>query len=384
MNKSDGPVQLVSKPGSRSTGIGRYAWEIERGLRGAGVEVRAARLTTPVPEIAQRAIRRIGYDVAAFTRSYPIRADVAPGWITHLTSQTLATLLLTQRLPRPVVVTVHDILPYVLRNDPDLSTYRHRLDRTMDSLAMRALKRADLLIADSRFTQSTLTDHLGIDPNAIEVVHLGVDHNKFRPLAFDADFIRRYDLNADAKYVLFVGSEDPRKDLSTLLRAIALVRGTFPDIKLIKIGAPAFNEMRRSHLELCSHLNIQNAVQWIDEVPEADLPAFYNLALVFAFPSRFEGFGFPVLEALSCGTPVVAANASSVPELVGEVAALVPERDPEALAEAITNYLAAPPNPDDLVGHAIRFNWERTVCETRTAYERAMSNRPMRQTMGAE
>src|SRR5215211_3303679 len=94
-------VQLVSKPGDRATGIGRYAWELERGLKASGVQTRTARLRA-APRALAGVARRAGYDLDAFARSYPIRADARPGYVTHLTSQTLALLLLTQRLPRPV------------------------------------------------------------------------------------------------------------------------------------------------------------------------------------------------------------------------------------------------------------------------------------------
>jgi glycosyltransferase involved in cell wall biosynthesis len=299
-----------------------------------------------------------------------VRVDVKPGNVTHLTSQTLATLLLTQRLPRPVAVTVHDILPYLLRDDPELNVYGHRIDRTLDSLAMRGLRRADRLIADSAFTKSTLIDALSIPAERIDVVHLGVDAATFRPLDVPQSFRDRYGLRTDQRYVLFVGSEDPRKDLPTLLRALAIVRVTSSDVELIKVGAPAFTEQRACHLQLCRDLGIDHAVTWVDSVPEEDLPLFYNAATVFAFPSRYEGFGLPVLEALACGTPVVAANASSVPELVGGCATLVRPASAVEMAVALTTTLNGPPS-DGLARaqHATSFTWERTIRETITSYE---------------
>src|SRR4051812_26149773 len=108
MTRSDRSlVQLISKPSSRSTGIGRYAYELEIGLRGRDIEVITAALGSPVPKPIARMLRKVGLDSDAFSRSYPIRAHAKKGYLTHLTSQTLATLLMTQRLPRPVIVTVH-------------------------------------------------------------------------------------------------------------------------------------------------------------------------------------------------------------------------------------------------------------------------------------
>jgi glycosyltransferase involved in cell wall biosynthesis len=363
-------VQLVSKPGSAATGIGRYAAELERGLRAAGVDVRNAALLPSVPAPLNRAARMAGYDLEAFGRSYPLRADLARGNVTHLTSQTLATLLLSRRLPRPVVVTVHDILPYLLRDDPELSVYRHRVDSLMDSLAMRGLRRADRLIADSHYTKLTVVETLGVPPERIDVVHLGVDTERFRPQPVPGTFRRLYNLPEGEAYVLAVGSEDPRKDLPTLLRAMALLRRDGVDATLLKVGKPAFAEQRERNLRLCDELGIAKAVRWFDGVPEEDLPLFYNAAYVLAFPSRFEGFGFPVLEALACGTPVVATRASSIPELVGGMASLVDPMLPDLLAAALGNYLTNPhaSNPLTLVQLAKSFTWGKCLTETVRVY----------------
>ena len=367
--RTDLRVQLVSKPGTTKTGIGRYAFELERGLRAAGVDVRSASLTQPLPEPVARLGRRAGYDVEAFFRSYPLRADVRPGYITHLTSQTLATLLLTQRLPRPVVVTVHDILPYLLRDDPALSVYRNQAQRLFDALAMRGLRRADRLIADSHYTKRTVVDALGIPAGRIDVVHLGVDTERFRPLPVPNAFRMRYGLPADRRYVLYVGSEDPRKNVPLLLRAFAMVRRELPDLILLKVGAAAFPEQRVRHRELAASLGIADAVRWIDDVPEEDLPLCYNVADVLAFPSRYEGFGFPVLEALACGTPVVALRASSVPELVGDAAVLIDDPAPNVLAAALADVLARPrPEAEPLVSRTRPFSWWRTLAATHETY----------------
>jgi glycosyltransferase involved in cell wall biosynthesis len=363
-------VQLVSKPGSPATGIGRYRVELERGLRGVGADVRDAPLRSVVPASVARVVRRTGYDLEAFGRSYPLRADLADGYITHLTSQSLATLLLFQRLPRPVVVTVHDILPYLLRDDPELSVYRHRVDRLMDDLAMRGLRRADRLIADSHYTKLTVVETLGVPPERIDVVHLGVDTERFRPQPVPGTFRRLYNLPEGEAYVLAVGSEDPRKDLPTLLRAMALLRRDGIDATLLKVGKPAFAEQRERNLRLCDELGIANAVRWFDGVPEEDLPLFYNAAHVLAFPSRYEGFGFPVLEAFACGTPVVATRASSIPEIVGGMAPLVDPMSPDLLAAALGKCLTNPhaSNPLRLVQWAKSFTWGKCLIETVGVY----------------
>jgi glycosyltransferase involved in cell wall biosynthesis len=328
-------IQLVNKPGSAATGIGRYAFEIERGLREAGVDVTTAPLRNPIPAPIGPLARRAGYDLDAFSRSYPLRANVEPGRITHLTSQTLATLLLTQRLPRPVVVTVHDILPYLLRDDPELSTYRHRLDRLMDSLAMRGLKRADRLIAVSHYTKQTVVERLSIPEERIDVVHNGVDTERFKPTPVPEEFYRKHQINPGAKVLLHVGTDDPRKGIRLLLEAMAIVRKEVPNVALLKVGAPAFTELRERNEALCRELGIADIVRWVGEVPEDELPVYYSAADALAFPSLYEGFGLPVLEAMACGTPVAAFKSSSVPEIVGDCGVLASQTTVHGLAEAI-------------------------------------------------
>lgn len=369
-------LQLVTKPTSPRTGLGRYAAELEQGLRRAGVEVRRAEPRTRLPGPATALGRRLGYDLATFVGSYPLRAETRPGWLTFLTSQTLATLLLTQRLPRPVVVMVHDILPYLLRDDPALRTYGHRVDRLMDAAAMRGLRRADHLVTNSEYTKRTVVETLGVPPERIEAIPLGVDTERFRPLPVPTAFRDRYGLPEGERYVLAVGSDDPRKNLPALLRAMATVARAVPAVSLVKVGAPAFAAHRRRNLELVEALGIGSVVRWIDEVSEEDLPLFYNLADLFALPSTFEGFGFPVLEALACGTPVVAARRASIPELVGDVVPLVEEPTPEALAGAIVATLAAPrPDTAPLVAWARSFTWQRTADRTRAVCERVLAER---------
>ncbi len=355
-------IQLINKPTSPRTGIGRYAVELERGLRERAIDVRVAPLQNSVPPSMVSLGRRAGYDLDAFIRSYPLRAAVLPGHITHLTSQTLSILLLTQRLPRPVIITVHDILPYMLRRDPELCIYRHGVDRLMDALAMRGLKRADRLGTDSEYTKSMVISQLEIPSDRIDVVYLGVDNERFQPQRVPESFRERYQLPANRRYVLYVGSEDPRKNLPTLLRAFAIARQDVPDLVLLKVGAPAFAEQRSRHVSLCWELGIAGAVRWIDEVDEAELALFYNVADVFAFPSRYEGFGLPVLEALACGTPVIASRAGSIPELTGDAAILLDHLQPEHLAAAITRTITGQrPDPTALISQASRFPWRATT-----------------------
>jgi glycosyltransferase involved in cell wall biosynthesis len=369
-----GRAALIAKPGGAHTGVGRYVRMLHQGLsaQGAAVE-RIAPMVPPLPNAAYSAIRRLGPDLRTFFLNYPLAAKYPSADVYHLTSQNLASLLLFRRPPGKIIVTVHDIIPFMVRNDPQLSSYRSAADRLFDRLAMAGLRRADRLIADSHATRSSVVEHLGIAPEQIAVVHLGIEHERFRPLPLPESLWQRYALPPDRRYLIYVGSEDPRKNLPTLLAALATIRREAPDVALIKVGRAHFAHERRRLLDLAAELKLHAAIHFLDDVQEADLPLLYNLASICVMPSRYEGFGFPVLEAMACGTAVVCANASSLPEIAGDAALLFDPGDADGLAQAVIRLLH-----DDAARELLRaagrrqaaqFTWQRTVSATISLYQ---------------
>ena len=361
-------VALIAKPGGPNTGVGRYVAMMERGLSEAGLSVtRVAPSVPPLPHSVYRLLRHFKVDAQAFLNNYPVWGTYPHADVYHLASQNLASLLLFRRPRGRVVVTVHDIIPYMLRNDPQLCTYRTAADRLFDRLAMLGLRHADALIAVSHYTKRCVVEHLGIAPQRIDVIHEGIDHEQFRPLSVPDSVRERYRLPEDRRYLVYVGSEDPRKNLVTLVHALAEVRRTLPDIELIKVGRAHFEQERARLVTLATQLGVRDAIHFLDDVPESDLPLLYNLADVAVMPSLHEGFGFPVLEAMACGTPVVCANASSLPELVGDAAALFePQFDNGyGLALAIIERLLTPAMQQNRrkcgMAQAQKLTWEATV-----------------------
>jgi len=328
-------VQLVAKPSSSVTGTSRYAENVRRGLEAAGVQVTVTAPEPFPPAPIRQIARQFGLDAAAFFRSYPLRVKQTEADVIHLTTQTMGTLLLTQRFTQPVVVTILDILPYLLRHDPQLNTLRHPLDALFYRLALLGLKRANALIAISQYTKRTLVEALHIPPEKIHVVYPAIDLERFRPQPVPDSFYTRYGLRRDGCYVLYVGSDDPRKNLPTLVRALARLRQTLPEVQLLKVGAPHFTDQRRELMRLIEQLQLQSAVHFFDEVRDDDLPSFYNAASVLAMPSLYEGFGYPVVEAMACGTPVVAARAASLAEIVGDLETTVWPATHEAMTQAM-------------------------------------------------
>lgn len=366
---------LVVKPGAPHTGVGRYARMLEQGLRDAGTDVvRVEPSAPPLPGVAAAALRRMGVDIRTFLLNYPVRATFPQADLFHFTSQNLASLLHARRPSGRIVVTIHDIIPYMLRNDRELCSYRTIADRMFDRLAVRGIRRADVLIADSEYTRQSVVEHLGIAPERLSVVHLGVDHLTFREMSVPAAVYERYGLSPTRPYILYAGSEDPRKNLSSLVRALKRIRMTHPDLELIKVGRAYFDVERQRLIALARKLDVDHAIHFVDEVPELDLPLLYNLAAVCVIPSLYEGFGFPVLEAMACGTPVVCIKASSLPELAGGAALLAAPGPDEALeiASLVDRILADVDLRRRLrstgLARASQFQWERCVRQTYDAY----------------
>lgn len=369
-------MSLIAKPGDRNTGVGRYASMLEQGLMQRAIPfVRSNPIVLPLPQMWYSLALRAGIDVQTFLLNYPLLAAYPRANLYHITSQNLATLLLFRRPSGPTVVTVHDIIPYMVRKDPQLCVYRTAADRLFDRLAMVGLYKADALLADSHYTKRCMVAQLGISAERITVVYLGVDAQHFRPLTIPTEIYTHYDLPTQRRYLIYVGSEDPRKNLTTLLFALAQVRAWHIDVHLLKVGPAHFADERQKLVSLADELGLTESIHWLDAVPETDLPFLYNLATLCVMPSRYEGFGFPVLEAMACGTPVVAADASSLPELIGQSGILYTAYSPEACARAI-NYLLTNNQVAEALGYAARqraltFNWGQTISNTLTVYAKA-------------
>lgn len=325
--------------------------------------------------------RMLHLDVQRFLGTYPLRPLRGSADLFHLTYQSLASML--WRLPRqPVVVTVHDIFPYLYRDDPGLSTYAHLPHRVADAFATHQLGRATALITDCGAVRDDLVRRLGIGSGRIHVVPLGIDHQRFRRGNVPGDFWERHQLDQQARYALHVSSEEPRKNVGTLLRAWRKVVDVVPDAVLLKVGRTHYPRERGRMLADIAALGLERSVRIVDAVSDMDLGHFYNAAKVFAFPSVAEGFGFPPLEAMACGTPVVCSDTPALEELVGEAAVRVPTFDADALAAAMIRVLVEPEHHAALreagLARAAQFTWERTADMTRQVYFEVLESQAAR------
>jgi len=372
-------VQLIAKRESNMTGTLRYVSDLNQGFKNIGLhaELTFPNRTTP-PASIDMVLKNGGIDLETFFANYPLRASLNEADIYHLTGQMLATLLLFQRFPKPVVISVHDIIPYLVKNQPKMNTFRHPGEQLFYQLALMGLPRADRLIAISNYTRQTLIEALKLPADRIQVVYPGVDLNKFRTMKVPGAFWTKYGLDEGGRYILFVGSEDPRKNLATLIQSFARVRQFMPDVKLLKVGPAYFTEERQNLQALVTKLGLRKEVIFFNYVPDEDLPYFYNASETLVMPSLYEGFGLPVVEAMACGTPIVSSRAGSLPEVMGEAGIYVDATDHQNMADTLLMLLD---NPKEKVWmkeagkqQAAKFTMDRTALATREIYAEMLSN----------
>ena len=366
-------ARLIVSEYEQVSGLSRYASMLYRELqRLPGVDATLVPARPPrLPDGLWGLGRRLGFDVARFLETYPVTWPDVGRAVVHLTQRSHATLLL-RRTRRPVVVTVHDIIHYQYRHDPAMHIYLHPIQRWFDMAAIGALRRAAAILASSDYTRRALIEEVGVPADRVHTVHLGVDREQFRPCAVPQAFYGRYGLSAQVPYVLHISTDEPRKNLPALIQAFATVRLRHPETMLLKIGWPLYPRERERSLGQLGALGLRDAVIFIDDLPDGDLVYFYNVARLLALPSRAEGFGLPVLEAMACGLPVVCSSAASLPEVAGDAAWLVDPDDVPGLAAAIGSLLDDPSLAGRMVqaglARAAVFSWARTARQTLEVY----------------
>lgn len=271
----------------------------------------------------------------------------------------------------PTVTMTHDV---GFRRAPELYAQKelayHRFSMWL------AAKTARMILVPSEFTKREILELYDIPERRLKVIYHGFDSGRFRVME-DAQEVQktldRYGIRRP--YCLYVGRLQEKKNIPNLIRAFAEVRKKKPEVVLVLAGKPDyhFDRMR----ELIQKLQLEQAIVLSGYVPAEDIPALMNGATAFVFPSAYEGFGFPVLEAQACGTPVVASSAASLPEVGGDGALYADPASPDSIAEQILRIL-----DDSKLRHELRqrgfanlkrFSWEKCAQQTLNALEMAVS-----------
>jgi glycosyltransferase involved in cell wall biosynthesis len=267
---------------------------------------------------------------------------------------------------RPVVLTIHDL---IYLHFPQSVPLGHRL--FMRYVLPQVARRADRVIVPSHCTAREVVRHLGVRPGRLRLVHYGPG-NPLEPVTDEGQIeaaLKKFGVRRP--YVISVGRAYPHKNIAGLLRAMArLRRGENRDVQLVLVG----DRYRAGHEldRLVEELRLREGIVFTGFVSMPDLRALYSGAAVFAFPSLAEGYGLPILEAMSCGTPVAASQASAVPEAVGSAGLVGDAQDPEAFA-ALLGRVLGDEGLQALLQAAGRarvreFSWDRCARETLAVY----------------
>ncbi len=324
------------------------------------------------PQSAIRNFSKLWFEQVSFPRTCR-RPDIDLAHVPYFASPFFPTV--------PTVVTVHDLIPLIL------PAYRGSLlVRLYTRLVAAAARRAEAIITVSQASKRDIVRYLHIPPERIHVTYEAAGET-FQPVEDEAcpEPSRRAQLAAirrkyalPERYLLYLGGFDQRKNLSTLLRAFALLVSRWRQARLVIAGklpgrdSPLFPDPCR----LVRELGVEDRVIFTGWVHEEDKPALLSGATAFVFPSLYEGFGLPPLEAMACGAPVITSNHSSLPEVVGEGGILVEPTDVEALAEAMEMLLI-----DDVLraklrqralDQAAKFSWRQTALETLVVYRKVV------------
>lgn len=274
------------------------------------------------------------------------------------------------------VITVHDITPLLF---PSLLPIKAQM---YWNLIKFNIKKANKIIAVSNTTKNDIINKLKIEDGRISVIYHGVSEN-FKPMeTIKKDkklYFNRFGLKIpeDSHIILSVSTIDPRKNYTNLIKALNIIKENANNsVHLLIVGKVDDKNYKNYHLEV-EHLittnNLWPNVHLLGYVPDEELPILYNLADIFAYPSLYEGFGLPILEAQACRCPVITSNVSSMPEIAGDSAVLVDPYSVEEIASAIYEVSSDTNLRDNLIQKGFenckRFSWKKCAEETLEIYE---------------
>ena len=278
------------------------------------------------------------------------------------------------RIKGKVITTIHDMTYELYPETMD----KRNLKRIKDDIQY-SVDRSDKIITVSESSKNDIIKFLNVDESKIEIVYNGVDYNKFNKSYTEEIKLRvRKKYNLPQDYILYMGTLEPRKNIDSIIEAFALLKKQegFDNIKLVIAGKKGW--LFESIFDLVNKLNLKDQVVFTDYVDEIDKTIIYNMAELFVFPSLYEGFGIPVLEAMASSVPVITSNSSSLPEVAGDSAVLVEAKDIKGISESMNRILSDSNLRKDMIekGHvqAKKFTWEASAEKLYNIYKEVLKS----------
>lgn len=284
-------------------------------------------------------------------------------------------------LPCPLVITVHDMIwasPEYFTGNNSWSLKRRLLDWYDYLVPKYAIREASAIITVSHASKKSIVELLGLQPEKVVVTYeaAGKDFRKISGQEHVEAVRKKYHLPSG--YILALGAADPRKNIKTLIQAYGLLPETLREkYQLVIVWTHPFlaNEISRQ----VDEMGLAHNVQFLRRIPNDDLVVLYNMASLFVFPSLYEGFGLPPLEAMACGVPVVAADNSSIPEIVGDAALLFNAQDVNGMSavmhQVLTNESVKLRLQKDGLKRSEQFSWDKCGRETIAVYNSVFDKR---------
>lgn len=259
---------------------------------------------------------------------------------------------------KKLVITVHDLIAELFPNEFNLAVRKKNKS---------LIERADRIITISENTKNDLISIFGINEEIIDVIYHG---SPFDPKELKSCHLA----NKYGDYILFVGYRNGYKNFSNFCRALPDTFKFHPKVKVVLVGGRSLNKEEKN---LISSFRLENKIIHLKTVSDKELIGLYKNARVFVFPSKYEGFGLPLLEAFSCGTPVACSNSSSLPEIAKEAARYFDPNDPDSISSAILKILSSKEQAEEQIATGYNrvkdFNWDKTTKETIACYSKALN-----------
>ncbi|KPU44553.1 mannosylfructose-phosphate synthase [Oxobacter pfennigii] len=270
------------------------------------------------------------------------------------------------------VATVHDLIPYIMPETVGKG-YLAKFISQMPAI----ISNLDMIITVSEWSKKDIMRIFGIPEEKIVVTHLAAD-DIFMPLdkSSSLNYVKE-NYGIDDNIILYLGGFSPRKNVKSILLAFSMIHSKLSkDYRIVIIGSA--KDDHQFLIKLSQNLGIGDKVFFTGYVPYDDLPYFYNSAELFVYPSLYEGFGLPILEAMKCGTPTITSNVSSIPEIAGDGALLINPFDTEKLADAMSKVLEDNEIKSGLIAKGLEraslFSWRKTAHETLKVYGNVYNN----------